>query len=232
MISLHKKAKRYNISSENMKKKELEQKIKAEEDKMKKSIEKYKIKEQIGNKGKDGKTFLVVDRFGYEYAMKTFRKNKSSDAITKEVELQRLCSDAGIAPKIIDVDTNSKFIVMEKMDYHLLDEINNSKGLLSESRQKELLKIFKTLDKVGVLHGDVNLLNYMVKNGKLYIIDFGLSRRLTPDYKKRIGIENVNIVLSLLGFVLKMKDASVSSSSYSYLKQFIPEDKRRQFAIL
>jgi len=34
----------------------------------------YTIIKQIGNEGKEGKTFLVKDRKGNEYAMKTFKK--------------------------------------------------------------------------------------------------------------------------------------------------------------
>jgi tRNA A-37 threonylcarbamoyl transferase component Bud32 len=199
---------------------------------MEKGGKKYVVKEQLGLKGKDGKTFLVLDKFGYTYAMKTFRKNKSVEGLTNEVELQKLCSVKGIAPKIIDFDKKNKFIVMEKMDYHLLYEINKSNGKLSLERQKELIHIFKTMDKLKVLHGDVNLLNYMVKNGKLYIIDFGMGRTITDSFKKREHVTHPNMELSLLGFILILKDANVDKSSYSFLKNFLSEEKKKQFNIL
>ena len=191
----------------------------------------YEIKQQLGLKGKDGKTFLVVDKFGYEYAMKSFRANKSSRAIIEEADIQRVCASHGVAPKIIDVDTQSKCIVMEKMDYHLLDEINSTGGILTEHRQKELIKIFKIMDKIKILHGDVNLLNYMVKNGKLYMIDFGLGKRITPEFKKEVNSDNPNIDLSLLGFILKLKESNVNSISYKFLQTFVTKENRLKYKI-
>ena len=75
---------------------------------------KYVSHVQLGAKGKEARTFLVTDKFGCEYAMKTFRKNKSSSKILEEVTLQRRCSDMKISPKIIDFSTDGKYIVMEK----------------------------------------------------------------------------------------------------------------------
>ena len=85
----------------------------------KEKIDKYTKIEQIGLKGKEGTTYLVKDKKGKEYAMKTFRKTKSSAKLQKEVELQEKMSKLGVAPKIYDYDVVSKYIVMEKMDKHL-----------------------------------------------------------------------------------------------------------------
>ena len=228
---LRKKAKKYGISSENVKKKELETLISKEETERKKRLQKYEIKHQLGLKGREGKTFLVINEFGVEYAMKTFRSNKSVENLLNEVKLQRLCSNASISPKIVDVDKKNKFIVMEKMDSHLLDEINSSGGRLSESRQRELIHIFKTLDKINVLHGDVNMLNYMIRNNKLYIIDFGMGKFLTPEFRKKLKSDKPNMDFSLLGFVLKLKDANADPSSYSVLRLYISDEKKKQFNI-
>ena len=228
---LRKKAKKYGLKTENLPKKELQKTIEKEEIERKKRLEKYEIKNQLGLKGKDGKAFLVVDQFGVEYAMKTFRSNKSVDNLLQEVQLQRICYSAGISPKIIDVDKKNKFIVMEKMDSHLIDEINASGGKLSESRQKELVHIFKTMDKINVLHGDVNMLNYMIRDNKLYVIDFGMGKNLTPEFKKKIKSEKPNIELSLLGFVLKLKDVNAQPSSYSLLRLYISDENKRKFGI-
>lgn len=228
---LRKKAKKYGIKYEGILKKDLEAMVLKEENERKKKLKKYDIKNQLGLKGKEGRTFLVVDEFGVEYAMKTFRVNKSVENLLHEVQLQRMCSDASISPKIVDVDKKNKFFVMEKMDRHLIDEMNESRGKLSESRQKELIHIFKTLDKIGVLHGDVNILNYMIRNNRLYLIDFGMGKRITPEFKKKFKTEFPNMELSLLGFVLKLKDANVDPSSYSLLKSYIPEEKRKEFNI-
>jgi hypothetical protein len=51
---------------------------------------------------------------------------------------------------------------MEKMDCHLLG------GLLTEKQQIQILDIFKKLDKTRVFQGDANILNYIVRYGKIY----------------------------------------------------------------
>ena len=52
-------------------------------------IDKYKKLKQLGNSGKEGTTFLVITPEGNKYAMKTFKKQKSSSKLSKEAELQR-----------------------------------------------------------------------------------------------------------------------------------------------
>ena len=80
---------------------------------------KYKVLSQLGNKGKEARTFLVEDKFKCTYAGKQFRKNrknKSSPKIMNEVEFQRKCALSFISPKIVDYDLKNKYIVMETMD--------------------------------------------------------------------------------------------------------------------
>jgi len=182
-------------------------------------------------KGKDGKTFLVVDKFGYEYAMKQFRKNKSIDSLLLEVQFQRRCSENFLSPKIIDVDIKNKFIVMEKMDYHLLDEINSSGGLLSEKRQKELVTLLKEMDRINVFQGDANLLNYMVKNDRLYVIDFGMAKENDIKLQKTTGTKTPNLKLMLLAFVIKLKESNAKEESFSFLKKFLSEEDRKNINV-
>lgn len=61
-----------------------------------------------------------------------------------------------------NTEDDEKFVVMEKMDCHLLG------GLLTEKQQIQILDIFKKLDKTRVFQGDANILNYIVRYGKIY----------------------------------------------------------------
>lgn len=179
---------------------------------------KYKIGRQLGLDGRDGKTFLVEDKFGCQYAMKKFKKNKSEKKIADEVLFQRVCSNVFISPKIVDVDLRKKFIVMEKMDFHLLDEINAKNGIFSKKRQHELVRILKKMDKLKIFHGDVNILNFMIKNGKLFVIDFGMSKKITDTLIKKVGTTHPNLRLVLLSFITKLAEAGVNANSISYLQ--------------
>ena len=192
----------------------------------------YKKISQLGEKGKEARTFLVSDKFSSEYAMKTFRKNKSSDKLLEEVELQRACSNLRISPKIVDYDLDEKFVVMEKMECHLLDIMKKSGGLVTENQQMQLLDIFKKLDKARVFQGDANILNYMVRNGKIYIIDFGFASRIDEKFMKKIKSINPNQELMLLGLILKLKEMNCPATSYNILKNELSLEKRQQFGIV
>ena len=90
---LRKRGDKYGIKLEGLSKKDLVSLLEKEVSQRKKNLDKYEIKQQLGLRGKDGKTFLVVDKFGYEYAMKQFRKNKAAQCVDLEfVYCSRICS--------------------------------------------------------------------------------------------------------------------------------------------
>jgi tRNA A-37 threonylcarbamoyl transferase component Bud32 len=198
---------------------------------MKKTRNAYTKVEQLGEKGKEARTFLVTNKFNCEYAMKTFRKNKSSEKIAEEVRLQRICSDGGISPRVVDYDTEQKFIVMEKMECHLVQLVQVSNGLLAEGFQQQLVRLFKKLDKLKVFHGDANILNYMVCCNKIFIIDFGYAKPIDEQLAKKLGTHNPNMELMLLGFILKLKDMKAVPASYSELKKHLSPEKRKQYKL-
>ena len=210
----------------------MEKKSPASTKKVKSHKARYKSLSQLGEKGKEGRTFLVTDKFGSEYAMKTFRKNKSSDKLMEEIQLQRACSELKISPKIVDYDLDEKFVVMEKMDCHLLDKMKLVGGLLTEKQQVQILDIFKKLDKCGVFQGDANILNYMIRDGKIYIIDFGFAQRITDKLLKKVKSKTPNQELMLLGLILKLKEMNCPIASYSVLKNALSIEKRKQFNIV
>lgn len=184
-------------------------------------MQKYTKVNRLGDKGKDGTTYLVVDKKGKEYAMKTFKKTKSSKNIEKEYKLLKKAYRAGVAPKPILCDTENKCIVMEKMDSHLYENIKR----LTSRQQKRIVEIFKALDKVKVFHNDANLYNYMIKDGEIYLIDYGMSKSINSKLLKKLETDTPNYRLMLLGFIIKMRILGAPKKSYSYLLTHVnPED--------
>ena len=181
---------------------------------------KYNVISQLGEKGREARVFLVEDKFNCTYAAKQFRKNKSENAIINEINLQRKCSKYEISPKIVDYNLTHKYIVMEKMGCHLTQMIVDSGGRLSEFHQKSIVKIMKTLDKICVFQSDPNLLNYMVKNGKIYMIDFGAVQG--PEAFTKTPTPNMSI--GLVAFILKLKDVGFPPTTYSYILSRLPQD--------
>lgn len=193
--------------------------------------EKYIISQQLGEKGKEGITYQVHNRDGQEYAMKTFKKTKSVKTLVLEAELQQLAAESGIAPQITDVNTDTKYIVMQKLDTHLVSKMEKQQGCMTQGQQKQVINIFKKLDKCKIFHGDINPMNFMYKKSKLYIIDFGMSKHITPQLIKKLGTKTPNLDLMSLAMVIKLKKLGCPESSYNLFLDEIPEEKRELFPI-
>ena len=191
----------------------------------------YKKYEQLGNVGKEGITYLVKNENGDEYAMKTFKKTKSSARIQNESDLQKKASLYEISPKIFDVNLEEKYIVMEKLDRHLFDVMKKQNGNLTKLQQQQIIKIYKNLDKSGVFHGDSNILNYMFKDKKLYMIDFGMSKHIDENLIKKVGTKNPNLDLMTLGFILKLKELKCPETSYSYLMTYVSDLDKAKYQL-
>lgn len=203
------------------------------EDYKKKYVDKYIKIKQLGEKGKEGLTYLVrTVKDGKEYAMKTFNKNKSSSSLVNEAKLQKLASKVGVAPEVYIVDTYSKYILMEKMDTHLVDYMKLNNGNLTKKQQLDIIEIYKKLDNIGVLQGDSNLINYMYKKDKLYLIDYGMAKKITPSFCKEVGTNTPNLTLMTLGMIIKLKELKCPDSSYKYLLKVIPDETKLKFKLI
>ena len=197
----------------------------------KKKMDKYTRVKQLGNKGCEGTIYLVTDHKNREFAMKTFKKTKSSNMLKNEYHLQKKASLFGISPKVVEYDSVSKYIVMEKMDTHLIDLINKQKGHLTRNQQLQILEIFKKLDDIGIFHSDSNILNYMIKDKNIYIIDFGFSKEINSALIKKLGTDKPNIKIMTLDLVVLLKEMKFQSSSWKYLKKEISKDDIDYFKI-
>jgi len=191
--------------------------------------EQYIIINQLGDAGKDAKTYRV--KLGRkQYAMKQFKPRKSVKKIEDEVELQLIAAKAKISPVILEVNEKYKYIVMEKLDKHLIDIHDEKK--ISLDHQKQLIKIYKILDEQGIFHGDPNPLNYMIKNKKLHVIDFGMSKKIDSKLEKKLNTNQPNLTIMTLAMVLKLKAMNYPKDSYSYLLSHIPVETRDKFHLI
>jgi predicted Ser/Thr protein kinase len=193
-------------------------------------IARYRKIKRLGNKGKEGITYLVSDG-KREYAMKTFRKGKSSTTLVREYDLQNKAAAMGISPQVYDYDTVSKYIIMDRMETHLVDVMRKQKGDLRKYQQKRILEIFTKLDEVKVFHGDANLANYMMVGKKIYIIDFGFAKEIDSRLVRKLGTNTPNITMMLLGFILKLKELNCPASAYRYLLPHLSRGDREKFGL-
>ena len=163
-----------------------------------------------GKAGKEGTTFLATGPSGRQYAIKMFSEKKSSGEISKEYALQESAAEVGVAPAVYAVNSREKYIVMQKMKETIVAFAAENKdswekgqyrgkacNVLPRGLQAQLYALCVRLDGVGVLQNDGNPLNLMLDDsGRLYIIDYGFSKRIDKKTVKKRGPQpNINLTL-------------------------------------
>jgi tRNA A-37 threonylcarbamoyl transferase component Bud32 len=104
------------------------------------------------------------------------------DDFDREVHMQMIASDAGLAPHIwetMETDTG-RIIIMDGLDGTLKQYILKNPAD-TEIYMRAAIKILLSLHQLNMYHGDAHLDNFMYgSNGRLYLIDFGESYMVKP----------------------------------------------------
>ena len=195
-------SRKYKIDTKRKTKKEIIEEIVDKYYQKKK--DKYTQIKQLGKSGKEGTVYLVKYR-NNEYALKQFRDHKVPGNIQKEAEIQQKCAQYGISPNIKEVNTHCKYIVMDKMDYSLMDLIKKYNGRIPKKYQQEIINIISTLDKIKVFHGDPNPSNFMIKDKRLYIIDYGFAKEIDDKLIEKHGTKELNKHFMFIGLLIQLK---------------------------
>lgn len=185
----------------------------------------------LGHPGKEGTTYMVYDNETRSYkAMKCFRKKKSGNTLQKEADLQKIAAEAGIAPNVIYVDTDKKFIVMDRLHRTLNDILREQKNILTPRQQTYILQLFMDLDKCGVFHNDPNPANIMEKHGKFYMIDYGFAKSTdSKDIKSR---KNINYELMPIGLLIWLRNKGISLKCMNVLINSMSKDTIAKYGFL
>lgn len=181
----------------------------------------YRFIRQLGREGKDGKTFLALDKNQKEVAIKIFRADKSAKRIEREAKLQIEAAEQGISPRVIDYDGAGKYIAMEKLDVNLYDCFCEQDGQLTVSQQKAVVKLFRRLDECGIFHGDPNPLNIMKKGRTWYMIDYGFAKPINERVRFRYG-PTPNLKYMTLGFLIQLTSIR-PETSLTYIRKLVKD---------
>jgi tRNA A-37 threonylcarbamoyl transferase component Bud32 len=162
----------------------------------------FEILRQLREDGAQGVVSLVEFPNGLRAAMKQFKASKSSARIQIEADFQARAAVENIAPDVMHIDLEKKRIFSEVLPARVIDVVTPQ-----DSRQlsRDLHHVMDTLDRVGILHNDGNVRNLMIDDDdRLYIIDFGLAKEITPAVRKKWkGAPNINVTLRMLRNGLK-----------------------------
>jgi tRNA A-37 threonylcarbamoyl transferase component Bud32 len=194
------------------------------------TIDRYVKLKQLGKKGKEGTTFLVIDSETEKpYAMKCFRKAKSPNTLVREAYFQVRAHRAGVAPKVVACDRDKKCIVMDVLSQSLLDILKINDGHFPEEDQEMLINLYNRLDKEGIVHNDANPLNIMKHENKLYLIDYGFAKEANhSDFR---AYRSPNVEIMPLGLLLWMKKLDRPTKSWKIIRQNIPENVYKHMKI-
>ncbi|OGI12604.1 Kae1-associated kinase Bud32 [Candidatus Micrarchaeota archaeon RBG_16_36_9] len=133
---------------------------------------------------------LVKERIKKNYRLQQIDEKLRKLRTRKEARLISEARRCGIeTPKIISVDEDESKINMEFIDGKTLKEFLNETD--DENREMIAEKVGKSvglLHKHGIIHGDLTTSNMILKDDKIYFIDFGLG-----DFSKRIENQAVDL---------------------------------------
>lgn len=107
---------------------------------------------------------------------KMYRKNFTntlSKDIRREVRLQKISASLGLSPKILRTD-NKTFIEMENIgDMAIAYKYGYDVEELPNDIRKQVYDLVYTLYQHGIQYTDITPYNFIEKDGKVWIIDFG-----------------------------------------------------------
>jgi TP53 regulating kinase-like protein len=148
---------------------------------------------------------LVKERIKKGYRISQIDDNLRKVRTKKEAKLISEARRAGVnSPSIISVDEKNFKITMEFIDGKRLKEFFNEAN--DEKRAKVAEQMGKAVGKLhvnGIVHGDLTTSNMILKDDKVFFIDFGLG-----EFSKRI---------ETLGTDLSVLKEAFQSTHFEYL---------------
>jgi len=136
---------------------------------------------KIIKRGAEAILFLENDSLVKERVKKSYRISQidlelRKDRTRKEAKLMSEARRCGIEiPKIISVDEKDCKIIMDFIDGKRLKEfLNETTDGKREEIAEKLGKNVGLLHKNGIVHGDLTTSNMILKDNKIFFIDFGL----------------------------------------------------------
>ena len=173
----------------------------------------------------DKQQVLVKERIKKNYRIQQIDDKLRITRTRKEVKLLTEARKFGVwTPKILQVDEKNNKIIMEFIDGKRMKEFLNSTDV--NTVKKICFQIGNLIGKLhsnGIVHGDLTTSNMLLKDDKIFFIDFGLG-----EFSKRI--EDFGVDLNLLQEALKsthfkILDVCWDSIIEGYKKENMDADK-------
>jgi len=172
-------------------------------------------------KGAEGDIFLTS--WNKQKAILKARKKKDyrNPTLDQRIRKQRTIRECEIisevksfgvcTPLIYNMDTKNCTILMQYIVGTLVNDLSESKLIKSCI---QIGKIVGIMHKNGIMHGDLTTSNFIVSNGKIFVLDFGLSNKTSKP-------EDHAVDLRLLKEILNSAHAKIMNKAWSnFLKGY------------
>jgi TP53 regulating kinase and related kinases len=148
---------------------------------------------------------VVKERLKKSYRLDVIDNRLRKLRTRKEARLIEAARRAGVnTPKIMSVSESDYKITMENVEGERLKEFFNESSDKERKKVSEMVgRSVGLLHKSNIVHGDLTTSNMILREGSVYLIDFGLG-----DFTRRV--ENQAVDLSVLREAFK-------STHYKYL---------------
>ncbi|NJE31209.1 Kae1-associated kinase Bud32 [Thermococcus sp. 18S1] len=124
-----------------------------------------------------GETVIIKHRVPKRYRIKEIDERLRKERTVREARVLHRAKEFGVnCPYVYEVDTRDMKIAMEFIDGERLKEL--LERLPMEERLplcREIGRQIGRLHEAGVVHGDLTTSNMIFRDGKVYLIDFGLA---------------------------------------------------------
>jgi TP53 regulating kinase-like protein len=136
---------------------------------------------------------LVKERIKKNYRLNQIDSKLRKNRTKREAKLISEARRCGVGtPRIVSVEEKNNKILMEYIDGKRLKEfLNETNDENRENTAENVGKSVGLLHKHGIVHGDLTTSNMILKDDKIYFIDFGLG-----EFTQRI--ESLAVDLSVL----------------------------------
>lgn len=124
----------------------------------------------------DDQNVIIKDRIKKNYRIKQIDEKIRKSRTSLESNLLSEARRSGVpTPKIFEIDKKNHKIIMQYVDGERIKELlNRSDKKKIEQISFEIGKLIGKLHTRGIIHGDLTTSNMIMKNEKIYFIDFGL----------------------------------------------------------
>ena len=184
-------------------------------------------------KGAEGDIFLTKHESVLAILKTRKKKQYRNEILDDKIRTSRTIRESTVmsevkefgvrTPLIYRVDPVNCTILMQQIKGNVVRDLSGKKLVLA---CREIGKITGTLHKNGVMHGDLTTSNFILGNGKIYTIDFGLSQRTTRVedhavdlrlFKEILNSAHVNMMKTLWSNFLKGYRSAVGPDRYNQI---------------